>query len=44
MACQEATEACLESKEPISLETEFMAEHEEVPKEKASVETFEALK
>jgi hypothetical protein len=42
MACQEVMEACLESKEPTSLES--MVEHEEVPKEEATVETFRALK
>jgi hypothetical protein len=40
MACEEATEACLESKEPTSMEVE----HEEVPKEDAAVETSGALK
>jgi hypothetical protein len=43
-ACQEATEACLESKEPTSLEVESVAEHEEIPKEEASVQTSRALK
>jgi hypothetical protein len=43
-ACQEATEACLESKEPTSLKVESIAVHEEVPKEEAAVETFGALK
>jgi hypothetical protein len=43
-ACQEATEACLESKEPTSLEIEFEVEHEEVPKEEATVGTFRALR
>jgi hypothetical protein len=33
-ACQEATEACLESKEPTSVEM-----HEEVPKDEAAVKT-----
>jgi hypothetical protein len=38
-ACQEATEACLESKEPTSLETESVAVHEEVPTEDVAVKT-----
>jgi hypothetical protein len=33
MACQEVMEACLESKEPTSMEIEAVAVHEEVPKE-----------
>jgi hypothetical protein len=37
-------EAHLESKEPASFEVESKAEHEEVPKEEASVNTFRALK
>jgi hypothetical protein len=41
-ASQEVTEACLESKEPTSLE--ILAEHEEVPKEEATVQTVRALK
>jgi hypothetical protein len=32
-ACQEATEVCLQSKEPTSVETESVAVHEDVPKE-----------
>jgi hypothetical protein len=44
MACQEAMDACLESKEPTSLEVESKAEHEEVPMEGAAVKTFTALK
>jgi hypothetical protein len=36
---QEATEACLEGKEPASLEAESVAVHEEVPKEEAALET-----
>jgi hypothetical protein len=44
MACQEAMEACLESKEPASLEVEFEAEHEEVHKEEATVKPVRALK
>jgi hypothetical protein len=42
-ARQEVTEACLEVKEPTSLEVESAVMHEEVPKEKATVETFGAL-
>jgi hypothetical protein len=38
-ACQEATEVCLESKEPTSV-----AVHKEVPKEEAAVTTVRALK
>jgi hypothetical protein len=44
MAQQEVIDACLESKEPTSLGVEFEAEHEQVPQEKAAVETFRALK
>jgi hypothetical protein len=44
MACQEARDACLESKEPNSMEVESKVEREEVPKEKATVETSGALK
>jgi hypothetical protein len=45
MACQEVTEACLESKEPTSLEKkECVVVHEEVPKEEATVKTVRALK
>jgi hypothetical protein len=40
MACQEVTETCLESKGPTSLKIEFKAEHEEVPKEEAAVESW----
>jgi hypothetical protein len=43
-ACQDATEAFLESKKPTSLEVESKAEHDEVPKEEAAVETFGASK
>jgi hypothetical protein len=43
-ACQEATEACLESKEPTSLKVESDAEHKEVPKEDAAMETFGTTK
>jgi hypothetical protein len=42
-ACQEVTEACLESKKPISLEIESIAVHGEVPKEEATVQTVRAL-
>jgi hypothetical protein len=38
------TEACLESKEPNSVELESVTVHEEVPKEKAAVKTVRALK
>jgi hypothetical protein len=41
---QEATEACLESKKPTSVEMESEAEHEEVLKEEAAVEAYGALK
>jgi hypothetical protein len=44
MACQEAMEACLESKEPTSVEIESIVVHEEVPKEEAAVKTVRALK
>jgi hypothetical protein len=43
-ACLEKTEACLESKEPTSLEIEPVAVHEDVPKEEAAVKTFGAVK
>jgi hypothetical protein len=43
-ACQEATEICLESKEPTSLEVEPEAERDEVPKQEAAVETVRVLK
>jgi hypothetical protein len=36
-------EACQESKEPTSLEVEFVAVPEEVPKEEATVKTVTAL-
>jgi hypothetical protein len=42
-ACQEATEACLESNEPTSVETESVAEHQEVPKEAPAVKTARPL-
>jgi hypothetical protein len=44
VACQEVTEACLESKEPTSEETESKLEHQEVPKEETAVETARTLK
>jgi ketosteroid isomerase-like protein len=44
LTCQEATEACLESKEAPSLVVESVVVHEEVPKEEASVESFGTLK
>jgi hypothetical protein len=37
-------EACLKSKEPTSLEVEYVVVHEEVPKEEAAVGTVRALK
>jgi hypothetical protein len=43
-ACQEVMEACLESKQPTSLEIESKKEHDEVHKGQAAVETFGALK
>jgi hypothetical protein len=43
-ACQEATEACLESKEPTSVEIGSESLHEDVPKDEASVKTVRALK
>jgi hypothetical protein len=43
-ACKEAPEACLESKEPASLQIESEAEHEEVPKQEAAVKPVRALK
>jgi hypothetical protein len=43
-ACLEKTEACLESKEPTSLEIDFESEHQEAPKEDAAVKTVRALK
>jgi hypothetical protein len=43
-ACQEATGACLKSKEPTSEEMKSKAVHEEVPKEDTAVKTFGALK
>jgi hypothetical protein len=39
MACQEATEALLENKEPTSMEIESVAVHGEVPKEENAVRT-----
>jgi hypothetical protein len=44
MACQEAMEACLESKKPTSVKIEPAVVHEEVPKEDAPVKTTRALK
>jgi hypothetical protein len=44
MACLEMTEACLESKVPTSLEIKSEAEHQDVPKGEAAVETVRALK
>jgi ABC-type enterochelin transport system substrate-binding protein len=43
-AYQEATEACLESKEPTSVEMKCEAEHEEVHEEETAVEAYGALK
>jgi phage protein D len=43
-ACQEGTGACLESKEPTSLEIESVAVHEEARKEEAAVKPIRALK
>jgi hypothetical protein len=43
-ACQEATEACLESMDPASVEIKSKSKHQDVPKEEAAVETFGALK
>jgi capsule polysaccharide export protein KpsE/RkpR len=43
-ACQEAMEACLESKEPTSLAVGSMVLHGEVPEEEATVKTVAALK
>jgi hypothetical protein len=43
-ACQEATEACLESKEPTSVEIESVAVHDDVPKEEAAVKIVRAPK
>jgi hypothetical protein len=37
-------EACLESKEPTSVEIESVAVHDEVPKEEAITKTVRALK
>jgi hypothetical protein len=42
--CEEATEACLKSKEPTTVEMESVENYEEVPKEKAAMKTFRALK
>jgi hypothetical protein len=44
MACQEAMQAYLESKEPTSVESESVAVHEQVPKEEAMMKTVRALK
>jgi hypothetical protein len=44
MACQEATETCLESNEPTSLEVDSVVVHQEVPKEEVAMDTFGALK
>jgi hypothetical protein len=41
-ACQEATDTCLESKEPTNMESITL--HKEVPKEEAAVQTVRALK
>jgi hypothetical protein len=41
-ACQEGMEACLESKEPSSVEIEPVAVHEEVPEENAAVKTVKS--
>jgi hypothetical protein len=43
MASQEVTEACLESKEPTSVQIVSIEVHEEVPKEEAAVKTVRAL-
>jgi hypothetical protein len=43
MACQEVTEACLESMEPKLMEIESVVVHVEVPKD-ATVKTVRALK
>jgi hypothetical protein len=43
-ACQEMMGACLETKEPTSVEREFESEHPEVPKEGEAVNSFGALK
>jgi hypothetical protein len=43
-ACQEETEACLESKEPTSVEIWYVAVQEEVPEEEAAGKTVRALK
>jgi hypothetical protein len=43
-ACLEKTESCLESKEPVRLELESIAVHEDIPKEEAIVKTVGALK
>jgi hypothetical protein len=44
MACQEVTEACLESKEPASVQIESESEHQEALKEEVAVETLGAPK
>jgi hypothetical protein len=41
IACQEAMEACLQNKEPTSLEEESEAEYERVHKEEAVMEILE---
>jgi hypothetical protein len=43
MASQEVTEACLESKEPTSVEAESITVHEEFHKEETAVRTVRAL-
>jgi hypothetical protein len=43
-ACQEVTEACLESKELTSVEIEFVAVHDKIPKEEATVKIVRAPK
>jgi hypothetical protein len=37
MACQEVTEACLESNEPASVEMDPELKHQDVPKEEVAV-------
>jgi hypothetical protein len=44
MACQDATETRLESKEPTSVKTESTVVHEEVPNGQPAVKTVRALK
>jgi hypothetical protein len=41
-ACQEATEACLKSKEPTSVEVKSEWEHQEVLKEEAAAKTVKS--